>query len=177
MKTVFLGSKSSAIEIVKYLNNDKKINYQLNEIANTSNLINNKNIKISVEEKDFVRAKKIIANYMNYSTISKFSLIENFEHLKVIHYLIQHKKTGNISFFAEQVGIKVNRLRNIMRILKMINAPIKFDKDVETFYYKNDFYLHMEFSLLSISEKEVFEIYSTSDEKLTFSNQKKATLI
>lgn len=177
MKTVFLGSKSNAIEIGKYFNIDKKIKFKINEITTASNLTKNKNFKIYVEEKDYNIAKKIVDQYLNYKTISTFSLIENFEHLKVIHDLIQHKKTGNISCFAEQVGIKVNILRNNMKILKMINAPIKFDKDVETFYYNNDFYLHIQFSLLSISEEDVFEIYSTSDEKLTFSKQKRTDLV
>lgn len=63
-------------------------------------------------------------------------------------------KTGRPDKFAQRLGISKRQLYNILEMLKDFDAPIKYDRTRETFFYNGDFELDIQFSMRILTEKE-----------------------
>ena len=55
-----------------------------------------------------------------------------------IDFFISKKATGNPAQFAKKIDISESMLYEYLSILKEKGAPIQYDKERETYYYKID---------------------------------------
>ena len=82
------------------------------------------------------------------------SILKYFERIKYMHFLIERKATGHPRRFAEKLGVSRSTLMEYIKDMKEIDAPIAYDKNRETYYYKEPCELNLGFQLSALSEDE-----------------------
>lgn len=82
------------------------------------------------------------------------SILKYIERIKYMHFLIERKATGRPRKFAEKLGISRSTLMEYIKDMKEIDAPIAYDKNRETYYYKEPCELNLGFQLTALSEDE-----------------------
>ena len=90
------------------------------------------------------------------------NFIKQIERLKRIHRLISSGKTGAPSVFAKKLSLSRSQLYNELEIIKELDAPVKYCKKRESFYYETPFELILIFSLKIIKDDESREIFGGS---------------
>ncbi len=75
------------------------------------------------------------------------------------HQLILEEKTGAPFEFAYKLNISRSQLYNLIGSLKEYDAPIKYCKKMNSFYYSKPFHLELKFSLVILLEDEKREIF------------------
>ena len=75
------------------------------------------------------------------------------ERINKAHQLILTEKTGTPEEFAEKLKISRSHLYNLINKLKEYDAPIKYSKKINGFYYSEPFDLDFENSLKLILYK------------------------
>ena len=66
-------------------------------------------------------------------------LLYYLERVERIHRLIEQEKTGRPVEFAARLGISVSRLSRIIDELRIQGAPILYDRQRYTYYYREPF--------------------------------------
>lgn len=87
------------------------------------------------------------------------NFVKQVERISKAHKLIVEEKTGTPKEFAYKLKISRSQLYNLINNLKEYEAPIKYNKKTNTFYYANPFDLILKFSLKVISEDDEREIF------------------
>lgn len=95
------------------------------------------------------------------STLMNF--IKQIERLKIIHKLIYSEKTGTPSAFAKRLNLSRSQLYNELEVIKELDAPVKYCKKRESFYYETPFELILNYSLKIIKDDESREIFAGSN--------------
>ncbi len=75
------------------------------------------------------------------------------ERINKAHKLILEEKTGTPEEFAEKLKICRSHLYNLTNKLKEYNAPIKYSKKINSFYYSKPFDLEIKNSIRIILEE------------------------
>jgi len=81
-------------------------------------------------------------------------LQKQIERLKKVHKLILEEKTGNRNQFADKLRVSENQLYSVITTLKEFDAPIKYSKKLNSFYYTKPFELELKFSLTIMIDEE-----------------------
>ncbi|WPO80235.1 hypothetical protein [Flavobacterium sp. KACC 22761] len=79
--------------------------------------------------------------------------------MKKIHKLICGEKTGAPIAFARKLHLSRSQLYNELEVIKELDAPIKYCKKRETFYYETPFELVLSYSFKIIKNDESKEIF------------------
>ncbi|MBE8725003.1 hypothetical protein [Flavobacterium hungaricum] len=87
------------------------------------------------------------------------NFIKQIERIKMIHKLICGEKTGTPLLFAKKLSLSRSQLYNELEVIKEFDAPLKYCKKRETFYYETPFELILIFSLKTIKNDESREIF------------------
>lgn len=90
------------------------------------------------------------------------NFIKQIERIKKVHQLIASEKTGTPSVFARKLCLSRSQLYNVLDIIKNFDAPVKYCKKRESFYYETSFDLELNYSLKTIIDNEAREIYGGS---------------
>ena len=78
------------------------------------------------------------------------------ERINKAHKLILEEKTGTPKEFAEKLKISRSQLYNLIDNLKEYEAPIKYSKKINSFYYSKPFELELKYTLkINIDEKSI----------------------
>ena len=85
------------------------------------------------------------------------------ERIKYAHKGILEEKTGTPDAFAKKLKISRSQLYNLIEILKEYDAPIKYSKKINSFYYTKTFDLELKYSLTIILDEEKREIFGGID--------------
>lgn len=91
------------------------------------------------------------------------NFIKQIERIKRIHKLISSEKTGTPSVFAKKLSLSRSQLYNELDMIKELDAPLKYCKKRESFYYETSFELILNFSLKTIKDDELKEIFGGSN--------------
>ncbi|SNR24508.1 hypothetical protein [Flavobacterium sp. ov086] len=91
------------------------------------------------------------------------NFIKQIERIKRIHKLISSEKTGTPSVFAKKLLLSRSQLYNELDIMKDLDAPLKYCKKRESFYYASSFELILNYSLKIIVDDESREIFGGSN--------------
>ena len=94
--------------------------------------------------------------------IEEMNIQKQAERLNKANKLIQEEKTGSPKEFADKLNISRSQLYNIIDILKEYDAPVKYSKKTNSFYYSKPFDLEFRYSLTIILDKEKREIFGGS---------------
>lgn len=91
------------------------------------------------------------------------NFIKQIERIKMMDKLIAFGKTGTPSVFAKKLGLSRSQLYNDLDLIKELDAPIKYCKKRESFYYETSFELILNYSLKVIKNDECTEIFGGSN--------------
>ncbi|CAC9973716.1 hypothetical protein FLAPXU55_01404 [Flavobacterium panici] len=89
--------------------------------------------------------------------------IKQIERIKRMHKLIIAEKTGTPSVFAKKLSLSRSQLYNELDMIKELDAPLKYCKKRESYYYETSFELIVNFSLKTIKDDELKEIFGGSN--------------
>ena len=134
-------------------------------------------VEIKVKRKDFVYANLLTEKFLLQQELSLFEPIQNIEKLRKMHHLINTQTTETPTLFANKLGLSHRQLNLFLKHLKNLNAKIGYDNEKNSYYYKNAFSLLFQFSLLSITDKDVVEIICTSEDELDMQFKKKTDFL
>ena len=87
------------------------------------------------------------------------NFIKQIERIKKMHQLIGAEKTGTPDNFARKMSLSRSQLYNIIDVIKDLEAPIKYCKKRESFFYETSFDLELNYSLKTIIDNEAKEIF------------------
>lgn len=90
------------------------------------------------------------------------NFIKQIERIRRMHKLICSEKTGTPSVFARKLCLSRSQLYNALDVIKELDAPLKYCKKRESFYYETSFELVLVFSLKIIKDDESREIFGGS---------------
>ena len=90
------------------------------------------------------------------------NFIKQIERIKRMHILISSEKTGTPLVFARKLSLSRSQLYNELEVIKELDAPVKYCKKRESFYYESSFELILNFSLKTIKDDESKEIFGGS---------------
>jgi len=90
------------------------------------------------------------------------NFIKQIERIKRMHILISSEKTGTPFVFAKKLSLSRSQLYNELEMIKELDAPVKYCKKRESFYYESSFELILNFSLKTIKDDESKEIFGGS---------------
>jgi hypothetical protein len=94
--------------------------------------------------------------------LKRMNFIKQIERIKKIHLLISSEKTGTPSVFARKLCLSRSQLYNELDMIKELDAPLKYCKKRESFYYETSFELILDYSLKIIVEDESRQIFGGS---------------
>jgi predicted DNA-binding transcriptional regulator YafY len=64
--------------------------------------------------------------------------------LEYFHDLIRREATGDCNVFAEKLNLKKTQIYEMIKEFKDYGADIKYDRQRNTYYYVNDFYVKID---------------------------------
>ena len=82
-------------------------------------------------------------------------LFQQIDRMKYIHQLIQKKQTGSPERFATKLGLSKRQLFNILEELRIMGLDIQYSRGTETYFYANNKYMEIVYSLKELTEEEV----------------------
>ena len=95
--------------------------------------------------------------------LKPMNFIKQIERIKKIHQLISSEKTGTPIVFARKLSLSRSQLYNELEVIKELDAPLKYCKRRESFYYETSFELILNYSLKIIKDDESKEIFGGSN--------------
>jgi hypothetical protein len=90
--------------------------------------------------------------------------LKYIDRINKIHSLINSEKRGTPEAFTKKLYLCRRQMYNELEFFKTLNAPIRYCKKNETFYYDDNFEIKFEFSLTIISRGESRRIFHLSSE-------------
>ena len=87
------------------------------------------------------------------------NFIKQVERFQKLNKLISQQNTGTPSELAERLNLKRSQLYEVLDLLKIQGAPIKYSRKLKTFYYADDFNLEIDLKVKVLSGNEVRRIY------------------
>lgn len=86
--------------------------------------------------------------------------LKQIEQLKRLHKMIKRETTGSPRMVARKMHISERQLYNLVDQLRTLDAPIRFDRRSNTYFYTHDFDLLVNISIQVIQNEKVNEIYA-----------------
>lgn len=93
--------------------------------------------------------------------------IKNLERLQQMHALIRKETTGTPRELARRLHISERLVYHLIEQLKDYDACIRYDRSRKTYYYFDDFELHVNISVSIISNNETTQILGGGWKKRT----------
>lgn len=87
------------------------------------------------------------------------NFVKQAQRINEAHQLISNEKTGTPEEFARKLKISRSQLYNLIDTLKEFDAPVKYSKKAQSFYYALPFELELKYSLKIILEENAKEIF------------------
>ncbi len=85
--------------------------------------------------------------------------IKQLQRLEQIHYLIENQKTGSPKHLAEKMGVCRSTIYELIDYLKSLDAPVKYSRIKESYYYCKPFNLEINVSIKVLNNNETKTIY------------------
>jgi len=90
------------------------------------------------------------------------NFIRQIKRITKMHKLISDEKTGTPEVFAKKLCLSRSQLYNELDMIKELDAPVKYCKKRESFYYSAPFEIILNFSFQIIKDDESREIFGGS---------------
>ena len=105
----------------------------------------------------FIRDYGIISMPNNHTAMNN---LKQLERIKKIHRLIELQNTGRPKELAKKLNISERQVYVILEQLKEMDAPIRFNRRTNTYYYMRQFDIKINVSIQVISEENLMNIYA-----------------
>ncbi|MGA9269994.1 MAG: DNA-binding protein [Lutimonas sp.] len=86
--------------------------------------------------------------------------LKQIEKLRKMHAMIKLETTGSPRVMAKKMHVSERQLYNLIDQLRTMDAPIRFNRSSNTYYYTHDFELLVNISVKVIQGDEVLQIYA-----------------
>lgn len=86
--------------------------------------------------------------------------LKQIEQLRKIHGLIKLEATGSPKMMAKNMHVSERQLYNLIDQLRTMDAPIRFNRRANTYFYAHDFELLVNISVQVIRGDQVLQIYA-----------------
>ena len=93
--------------------------------------------------------------------------IERLERIKQMHRLISDKTTGTPETFAKKLCLSRRKMYYELEFFKNCNAPIRYSKVSQTFYYEENFEINFDFNFTVTLESDTKTIFHISSKGVT----------
>jgi len=80
-------------------------------------------------------------------------ILETLNRIEILHNLIKNERTGNPEYLSKKIGVSRATLYKIIEELKSYNAPIKYSRIKESFYYESSFHIEVRINILKIKQE------------------------
>lgn len=81
-------------------------------------------------------------------------LFDQIERIKILHKLIEQRRTGKPEDMAKRLNISASRLYCILEDLKIMGAPIEYSREAKTYYYTNAYKIEINFKFENLQPSE-----------------------
>jgi predicted DNA-binding transcriptional regulator YafY len=79
-------------------------------------------------------------------------LLNYMERIQRMHLLISARNTGTPMEFSKRMNISVSRLSRIIEELKLMGAPICYDRKLKTYFYEEPYEIELICRFYKITE-------------------------
>ena len=86
--------------------------------------------------------------------------LKQIERIRKVHELIKNKKTGTPEHLSQTLQISERQVYNCIEYLKELDAPIHYDRKMQTYYYDTPFELLVNVSVQVMIQNELRNIYA-----------------
>ncbi len=86
--------------------------------------------------------------------------LKQLERLRKTHRLIQQEKTGTPKELAKRLRVSERQVYLIMEQLREMDAPIRFSRHCNTYYYQNSYELMINISIQVMAGDQLLNIYA-----------------
>ena len=94
--------------------------------------------------------------------------LKQIEQLRKLHSMIKLETTGSPKMMSKKLHVSERQLYNLIDQLRTMDAPIRFDRRANTYYYTHDFELLVNISVKVIQGDQVLQIYAGEKENFNF---------
>ena len=98
--------------------------------------------------------------------------LKYIDRINKIHSLISSQKTGTPETFAKKLYLSRRQMYNELEFFKNLNAPIKYCKKKETFYYTTNFEFSFRYTIVAISDEDAVTINGGISQNNTFNTER-----
>lgn len=91
--------------------------------------------------------------------------LKQIEQLRKLHGMIKLETTGSPKMMAKKMRVSERQLYNLIDQLRTMDAPIRFNRRANTYFYTHDFDLLVNISVQVIQGDQVLQIYAGEKEK------------
>ena len=88
--------------------------------------------------------------------------LKQIQQLRKLHLMIKQEATGNPKMVAKKMHVSERQVYNLIEQLRTMDAPVRFNRRANTYYYTNNFELLVNISVKVIQGEEVLHIYAGS---------------
>jgi predicted DNA-binding transcriptional regulator YafY len=86
--------------------------------------------------------------------------LKQIEQLRKLHGMIKLENTGSPNTMAKKMHVSERQLYNLIDQLRTMDAPIRFNRRANTYFYTRDFELLVNISVKVIQGNQVLQIYA-----------------
>lgn len=86
--------------------------------------------------------------------------LKQIEQLRKLHRMIKLETTGSPKTMAKRMHVSERQLYNLIDQLRTMDAPIRFNRRANTYFYAHDFELLVNISVKVIHGDQVLQIYA-----------------
>lgn len=79
-------------------------------------------------------------------------LFQQIERINRLHEMIKKRKTGKPEELAQRLHVSESRLYNIIDYLKLNGAPIKYSRQIDTYYYDFEYHINIQFEMGALNQ-------------------------
>jgi hypothetical protein len=87
------------------------------------------------------------------------NFIRQIERLQRLNHLIKNECTGTPDELAERLSLKKSQLYEILDVLKIYGAPVKYSRKLRTFYFENSWSLEINLKVNILTQNEERKIF------------------
>ena len=95
--------------------------------------------------------------------------LKQIERLRKLHGMIKMESTGSPKMVAKRMRISERQVYTLIDQLRTMDAPIRFSRRANTYFYARDFDLLVNISVKVIHGDQVLQIYAGQKRKTQFS--------
>lgn len=105
------------------------------------------------------------------------NFIQLIDRVNTIHKLILNESTGTPEQLAKKIGVSRSSLYNLIEDLKSHNAPIRYSRCRQTFYYTKEYHFSINYSISFMDNDSELRKFSGGYSSVHYFRQSNITFV